>query len=37
MRHKVIPEQLAVLHHESNSLQLANAGDRIPSNGNEIS
>lgn len=29
-------DQLAVLHHESNPLQLANVGDRISSNGDEI-
>jgi hypothetical protein len=36
MRHKVIPDYLAVLHHKSNALQLANVGDRISSNADEI-
>jgi hypothetical protein len=26
MRHKVVPDHLAVFHHESNALQLANVG-----------
>ncbi|MGA8442938.1 MAG: hypothetical protein WB762_13660 [Candidatus Sulfotelmatobacter sp.] len=37
MRRKVIPDDLAVLHHKSNSLELGNIGDRISSNGNKIS
>src|SRR5580692_3706234 len=37
MRRKVVPDQLAVLHHESNSLQLANVGDRISSKGDRLS
>ena len=36
MRREVIPYHLAVLHHESNALQLGNVGDRISSNGDEI-
>jgi hypothetical protein len=37
MRGKVIPDQLATLHHESNSLQFGNVGDWVSSDGNEIS
>jgi hypothetical protein len=35
-RGKVIPHHLAVLHHESTSLQLADVGYWISGNGNEI-
>src|SRR5712692_330578 len=37
MRRKIVPHDLAVLHHEANSLELGNVGDRISSNGDEIS
>jgi len=37
MPSKIIPYQLAILHHESNSFELGNVGDRISGNGNEIS
>jgi hypothetical protein len=36
MRRKIIPYHLAVLHHESNPLKLANVGHGISGNGNEI-
>jgi len=36
MRPKVIPDYLAALHYKSNSFQLANVGERIASNGNEV-
>ena len=37
MQRKIIPDHLAVLHHESNSLQLATIRDWISCNGNDIS
>ena len=37
MQRKIIPDHLAVFHHESNALELANVGDRISSNGDKIS
>src|ERR1700690_4507279 len=36
VRGKIIPDYFAILHHESNSLQLANVGDWISSNCDEI-
>ena len=37
MGRQVVPNYRTVLHHESNSLQLGNVGDRISSDANEIS
>ena len=37
VRGKIVPDYVATFHHESNPLQLGNVGDRISSNGNEIS
>ncbi len=37
MRRKVIPDYLAVLHHESNTIELANVSHGISGNGNEVS
>ena|ERR1700720_4601877 len=34
MRSKVISDQLAILHHEANTLEFGNVGDRV--SGNEI-
>jgi hypothetical protein len=36
MRRKIVPDHLAILHYESNSLQFADVGDRISSNGDKI-
>jgi hypothetical protein len=36
MRREVIPDHLAVLHHEANALELGNLGERIAPNSNEI-
>ncbi len=36
MRGKIVPDYLAVLHHESNSLQLAYVSDWISGSGNQI-
>jgi hypothetical protein len=33
---RIIPDYLAILHDEANSLQLANVGQRIPGHGHEI-
>jgi len=37
MRCKIVPDYLPAFHHETNSFQLANVGDRISRNGDEIS
>src|SRR5207245_3315689 len=36
MRSKVVSDHLAVFHHESNSFQFSNVGDRVSGNGDEI-
>jgi hypothetical protein len=36
MRRKIIPDHLAVLHHEPNPLQFGNVGERIARDGSEI-
>src|ERR1700758_2430825 len=36
MRRKIVADNLAVLHHESNALDLRNVSDRISGHGNDV-